>query len=56
MTLSHEDGQLYYRLWLPLLGFINRKYQVNCKLKCIAAAKVMNPVDVKAVVDKVLQE
>ena len=29
MTLSKEDGQLYYKLWLPLLDFVNRKYRVK---------------------------
>ena len=23
MTLSKEDGQLYYKLWLPLLDYVN---------------------------------
>lgn len=29
MTLLKEDGQLYYRLWLPLLDYVNRKYEVR---------------------------
>ena len=40
MTLSQEDGQLYYRLWLPLLDFVNRKYRVSSKLKNIAEKRV----------------
>ena len=39
MTLSHEDGQLYYKLRLPLFDFVYRKYRVNRKLKSIATAK-----------------
>ena len=39
MTLSREDGQLYYKLWLPMLDFVNRKYRINRKLKSIATAK-----------------
>ena len=39
MTLSLEDGQLYYRLWRPLLDFVNEKHRVNSKLKNIATAK-----------------
>ena len=27
MTLSQEDGQLYYKLWLPLLDYVNKKYR-----------------------------
>ena len=35
MTLSQEDGELYYKLWLPLLDYVNKKYRVNRKLKSI---------------------
>lgn len=52
MTLSHEDGQLFYKLWLPLLDFVNKKYKINSKLKSIATAKSLNPADVKEVADK----
>lgn len=52
MTLSQEDGQLYYKLWLPLLDFVNRKYCVNRKLKSIATAKELEPSEVKKVANK----
>ena len=52
MTLSQEDGQLYYKLWLPLLDFVNRKYRVNRKLKSIATAKELDPAEVKKVANK----
>ena len=52
MTLSHEDGQLFYKLWLPLLDFVNKKYKINSKLKSIATAKRLDPADVKEVADK----
>lgn len=52
MTLSQEDGQLYYKLWLPLLDFVNRKYHVNRKLKSIATAKELDPAEVKEVANK----
>ena len=52
MTLSQEDGQLYYKLWLPLLDYVNRKYRVNRKLKSIATAKSLYPVEVKEVANK----
>ena len=52
MTLSHEDGQLFYKLWLPLLDFVNKKYKINSKLKSIATAKSLDPADVKEVADK----
>ncbi len=52
MTLSQEDGQLYYKLWLPLLDYVNRKYQVKRKLKNIATAKELDLADVKEVANK----
>lgn len=52
MTLSQEDAQLYYNLWLPLLDFVNRKYSVNRKLKNIATAKELDPAEVKKVANK----
>jgi len=52
MTLSKEDGQMYYKLWLPLLDFVNRKYRVRPKLKNIATATELDPADVKAVANK----
>lgn len=52
MILSQEDGQLYYKLWLPLLDYVNSKYRVKRKLKNIASAKYLNPSDVKKVANK----
>ena len=52
MTLSREDGQLYYKLWLPMLDFVNRKYRINRKLKSIATAKELDPADVKKIANK----
>ena len=52
MTLSQEDGQLYYKLWLPLLDFVNKKYRISRKMKSIATAKSLNPADVKEVANK----
>ncbi len=52
MTLSQGDGQLFYKLWLPLLDFVNRKYRINSKLKNIATARRLNPADVKEVANK----
>lgn len=52
MTLSKEDGQLYYKLWMPLLDYVNKKYGVKKNLKKIAEAKSLNPADVKVVADR----
>ncbi|MFQ7311607.1 MAG: hypothetical protein ACLROL_07105 [Sellimonas sp.] len=56
MTLSQEDGQLYYKLWMPLLDFVNRTYGVNKKLKSMAEAKNLDPVEVKEVANKLWSE
>ena len=45
MTLSREDGQLYYKLWLPMLDFVNRKYRINRKLNSIATAIELDPAE-----------
>lgn len=49
MTLSQEDGQLYYKLWLPLLDSVNKKYRIISKMKSMAMAKSLDPADVKEV-------
>lgn len=49
MTLSEKDAQLYYKLWFPLLDYVNQKCKVNPKLKNIAGAKRLNPKEVKEV-------
>lgn len=49
MTLSEKDGQLFYKLWLPLLDYVNKKCKINKKLKNIAEAKSFNPQDVKEI-------
>ena len=49
MTLSEQDGQLYYRLWLPLLDYVNQKCKINRKLKNMAEAKSLEPHEVKEI-------
>ena len=56
MTLSQEDGKMFYKLWLPLLDFVNKKYRVNCKLKNIATAKELNPMDVKEITNSLWED
>lgn len=56
MTLSQEDGQLYYKLWRPLLDFVNRTYGINKKLKNMAEAKNLDPAEVKEVANKLWSE
>lgn len=58
MTLSLEDGQLYYRLWMPLLDYVNEKTKVNPKLKNMAVAgpSSLDPNEVKVVADKLWED
>lgn len=55
-TLSKEDGKLYYKLWLPLLDYVNKKYKINCKIKDMAKAKTLAPNMVKAVANKLYED
>lgn len=48
MTLSPEDGKLFYKLWFPLLDYVNEKKKVN-DLKNIATADELEPAKVKEV-------
>jgi hypothetical protein len=41
MTLSKEDGQLYYKLWLSLLDYVNKKYRINPELKSMLGATLI---------------
>lgn len=49
MTLSEKDGQLFYKLWMPLLDYVNKKYKINKKLKNMLGAKVLDPQEVKEI-------
>lgn len=49
MTLSEKDGQLFYKLWLPLLDYVNEKCKVNKNVKDMAHAKSLNPQEVKEI-------
>ena len=56
MTLSKEDGQLYYRLWLPLLDYVNKKYGIRKGIKKMENAASLNPNDVKAVANRMYED
>ncbi len=48
MTLSEEDAKLYYKLWFPLLDFVNKKRHIN-SLSGIASATSLDPAKVKEI-------
>ncbi len=51
MRLSEDDGKLYYKLWLPLLDYVNERYRINSNLSNMAEAKSLNPAEVAEVAD-----
>lgn len=56
MKLSEEDGKLYYKLWLPLLDYVNKKYGIRKNVKEMENAASLNPEDVKAVANKMYED
>lgn len=56
MTLSNEEGKLFYRLWLPLLDYVNERYKVKKSLCDMAHSMHIDPLDVKAVSNKLLED
>ncbi len=52
MTLSAEDAALFYELWLPLLDYVNSKYNVNKKLGRKANANGLDLQEVKKVANR----
>lgn len=56
MTLSKEDGQLYYKLWFPLLDYVNKKYKVKKELKKIENVPGLSLSDIKAVANRMYED
>lgn len=52
MTLSQEDAQLFYKLWLPLLDYVNERCHVCRDLKDMAASQKLDSAEVKKVANK----
>lgn len=55
MILSPEDAKLYYKLWFPLLDYVNEKKKVN-DLRNIATAEELDPAKVKEVANVLWNE
>lgn len=56
MTLSKEDGELYYKLLLTLLDYVNKKYKVKSDLKKMEIASSLDSNDVKAVANRMYED
>jgi len=46
IILPTEDAALFYRLWLPLLDYVNQKYNVNPEIGQLSDADSIAPADV----------
>ena len=56
MKLSESDAKLFYKLWLPLLDYVNETKKVNRQLKSMASAESLDPRQVKEVADVLWSE
>ena len=52
MTLSQEDGKLYYQLWLSLLNYTNQRYNVVSKNRQLEKTKKLDPAETKKIANK----
>lgn len=48
MTLSETDAKVYYKLWFPLLEYVNKKRRIN-SLKGLATSSSLDPAKVKEI-------
>lgn len=49
MVLPTEDAALFYRLWLPLLDYVNQKYNVNPEIGQLSDAHSIDPAEVMVI-------
>ena len=52
MKLSEEDGELFYRLWLPLLSYTNFRLKVTGKIWKTENEKKLDNVEMKKIANK----
>ena len=51
MRLERSDAELFYRLWFPLLDFVNSKYHVRPEMGSIDREQGVDLCDAKAIAD-----
>ena len=56
MILSETDAKLFFELWLGLLDYVNKKYQVNSQLPKIWKVSVIILISVETLLQEKLQE
>ena len=55
-TLSESDGNLFYKLFLPMLDYVNDRFQIVSGLHDIAGAKSLELSKVKKIADRIWQD
>lgn len=53
MVLTPMDAALFYRLWLPMLDYVNNEYKVNPGIGQLSDAKSIDPADVMMIAEYV---
>lgn len=56
MYLSEDEAKVFYKLWLGLLEYTNKKYKMNSKLKKLVSAKSINPQDLIPIKNKLWED
>jgi len=56
MYLSKDEAQIFYKLWLSLLEYTNKKYKINPKLGKLVSAKSINPQDLMPIKNKLWED
>ena len=49
MVLPTEDAVLFFRLWFPLLDYVNQKYNVNPEIGKLSGANSIDPAEVMVI-------
>jgi hypothetical protein len=52
MYLLEDEAQIFYKLWLSLLDYTNKKYKICPKLKELKNSKSINPQDLSPIKNK----
>jgi len=53
MVLTPMDAALFYRLWLPMLDYVNDEYKVNPGIGQLSDSESIDPMEVKEITDYV---
>lgn len=56
MILEKEQGELFYRLWLPLLSYANQKYHIVNDFAATAPSKGISPEKASKVANKIWED